>query len=74
MKDCSGNILIIGQTVATNYLGYTHQLTLCEVVGFTPMKVKLKVIDEKVSPRRLGDEMMKFPGQLCIVTYYPSCD
>ncbi len=58
MKDVFGTEIMIGDTVATNLSGYTQELVVLKVIGFTPQKVRLA---------RKGVEVcLKFPEQLVV--------
>jgi len=65
MKDCSGQNLVEGQTVATNYCGYTMNLELFEVVGFTEKKVRLRIVNKRIPGQVVV--ILKFPEQVSVV-------
>ena len=60
MKDVAGNELIADacQKVATVIGGYTDELCIAEVIGFTPQKVRLFY---------KGESFLKYPKQVAIV-------
>ncbi len=60
MNDCSGRILTLGDKVVTNVDGYTSDLVVCVVMGFTPKKVKLYRIEGGCK-----QTITKFPAQVC---------
>jgi len=64
MKDVSGKKLAISDRVATNIRGYTYELVICTVIGFTNQKVKISYISDITHK---PDECLKFPKQLCKV-------
>ena len=63
MKDVFGTELQVGDLVATNMQGYTCELRLGTVIGFTPQKVKI-VIKSYRTDRE--DVILKYPSQLAI--------
>lgn len=65
MKDVVGNELMVGDRVVTNWYGGTDRLVICEVVGFTPKKIKLILSEEKF--RGVTIDLMKFPEQVCLI-------
>jgi len=61
MEDVSGKSLTEGDKVATMIDGYTCQLEICEVIGFTPQKVKLS---HHVDCQK-AKTYTKYPKQVC---------
>lgn len=58
MKDAVGNTIEIDNKVVCSVGGYTCELRICTVIGFTKQKVKLK---------RNNSEFLKFPEQIAVV-------
>lgn len=58
MKDIFGNLIEIGDQVATNVRGYTYTLVKGTVEGFTEQKVRVVMYN--------GDTYLKYPSQLAI--------
>lgn len=63
MKDVFRQEIEIGDQVATNISGYTYDLIVAEVTGFTPQKVRLVYKD---SYNGKDVEILKFPRQIVI--------
>ena len=66
MKDVTGKELTVGdKIVLIPQNGYTHELSMGVIIGFTPMKVKIKLTNKCWSYS--ADECLKFPEQVAKV-------
>jgi hypothetical protein len=63
MKDVFGTEIELGDKVATNTRGYTYNLIVAEVVGFTPQKVRVAYEVEYYDKPIV---ITKFPYQLAV--------
>jgi len=64
MKDVCGRELKEGDKVVSNLGGgYTYALAVCTVVGFTPKKIRLKLLN-KCSEE---DSFLREPSQVAVV-------
>jgi hypothetical protein len=62
--DITGKVIKIGDVVATNHIHYKDRLFICDVIGFTPEKIRLQT---RPGQHSWGNEIALRTQAQCVV-------